>query len=233
MPASVERTFENHSFESPLEEQLKILELSRPYLRAGLRVLDIGCGNGDYLAILDKQGFPSRGLGIDISAQNIQRAKELHPLPSLSFVQGNYYETALKENFQVILSNSALQYQPIRLDKIKNDLEKNGLLLLYTPIDNFSNRLKNSLRTLVKLLPQAWTDKIALTLMKRLYGKKWAEEELKNRLVYLRAKAYFLMGKKEIRRFQQLGLELDKAHYFSAIRSFWQLQHGFFVFKNS
>jgi SAM-dependent methyltransferase len=49
----------------------------------GVRVLDLGCGNGDLLAELE----PSYGLGIDISPAMIDRAKRLYP--NLSFVVGD------------------------------------------------------------------------------------------------------------------------------------------------
>jgi SAM-dependent methyltransferase len=51
----------------------------------GQRILDIGCGTGDWLAGLR----PSQGVGIDISQRAIDAARARHPDPSLRFLQGD------------------------------------------------------------------------------------------------------------------------------------------------
>jgi SAM-dependent methyltransferase len=55
----------------------------------GLRVLDLGCGNGDLLAALK----PSRGVGVDLSPRVIELAGQRHP--GLEFVVGDVEDDAI------------------------------------------------------------------------------------------------------------------------------------------
>jgi|LSQX01.3.fsa_nt_gb SAM-dependent methyltransferase len=66
----------------------------------GASVLELGCGLGDLLASLS----PERGVGVDFSAEAIQRAEQRHP--HLTFVLANAQELKLDETFDfIILSN--------------------------------------------------------------------------------------------------------------------------------
>jgi len=63
----------------------------------GLRVLEIGSGDGELLASLR----PRDGVGIDFSPEMIRRARERHP--DLTFVQGDAHELKLAEEFDLII----------------------------------------------------------------------------------------------------------------------------------
>ena len=73
---------------------------------AGLKVLDLGCGNGDLLASLR----PSRGVGIDFSAAAVRIARERHP--DLEFHEGDIEDTASYEGldgpFDVVVLSDAI-----------------------------------------------------------------------------------------------------------------------------
>jgi len=76
--------------------------LVRFNIPAGASVLELGCGVGDLLASLE----PSRGVGVDFSAEMISRARERHP--HLEFLVGDAQQVALDERFDyVLLSNLA------------------------------------------------------------------------------------------------------------------------------
>src|ERR1700743_2774719 len=64
-----------------------------------LRVLELGCGNGQLLAAL----APSYGLGIDISPAMVEEARKLHP--RLNFLVGDIEDPSfldtLNEKFDV------------------------------------------------------------------------------------------------------------------------------------
>ncbi len=63
----------------------------------GLRVLEIGCGQGDLLAALK----PSVGIGVDFSAEMHERASKRHP--GLHFVQADVHELTLDDHFDIII----------------------------------------------------------------------------------------------------------------------------------
>ena len=63
----------------------------------GHRIIEIGCGRGDLLASLK----PSYGVGVDFSAQMIQRAKASHA--NLHFIEADVHELDLQSQFDFII----------------------------------------------------------------------------------------------------------------------------------
>lgn len=63
----------------------------------GLRVIEIGCGQGDLLAALK----PALGVGVDFSGEMIKRAGRKYP--ELRFVQTAAHDLSLDETFDVII----------------------------------------------------------------------------------------------------------------------------------
>jgi ubiquinone/menaquinone biosynthesis C-methylase UbiE len=63
-------------------------------LRPGLRLLDVGCGTGDYLRVMAPLVAPGEAIGIDLSAELVKRAELLSPAdqPNLSFQVADVYE---------------------------------------------------------------------------------------------------------------------------------------------
>jgi len=62
-----------------------------------MRVLELGCGQGDLLAALR----PSRGVGIDLSERMLDRARARHG--QLTFVHADVHEFLLREKFDFII----------------------------------------------------------------------------------------------------------------------------------
>ncbi|HQS83470.1 MAG: glycosyl transferase [Alphaproteobacteria bacterium 16-39-46] len=82
----------------------------------GLKILDLGSGNGDLLASL----FPSLGVGIDLSADLVAYSKKKHP--SLTFFEADVEENLsfLKDQvFDVVLLSDTIGF----LNDIQNTLE--------------------------------------------------------------------------------------------------------------
>jgi 2-polyprenyl-3-methyl-5-hydroxy-6-metoxy-1,4-benzoquinol methylase len=76
-------------------------KLLRHYFRLvvprGMRVMELGCGQGDLLATLK----PSFGLGIDFSAGMLRYAKKKHP--GLLFIRADAHAVPLKCKFDIII----------------------------------------------------------------------------------------------------------------------------------
>ena len=84
----------------------RLLEIYRFFVSPNQRILEIGCGMGDLLAHLQ----PSRGVGIDFSAEMIARAKQYHP--ELECYQADAHD----------LSNIQGEFDIIILSDTVNDL---------------------------------------------------------------------------------------------------------------
>jgi ubiquinone/menaquinone biosynthesis C-methylase UbiE len=69
----------------------------------GQRVIEIGCGRGDLLAGLK----PSRGVGVDFSAEMVKRARERHP--EIDFIQADAHDDLnLDERFDYVILSDLL-----------------------------------------------------------------------------------------------------------------------------
>jgi len=79
-----------------LEEIFKFLVLP------GLRILELGCADGDLLAALE----PSFGLGVDFSMRMIWQARKKHP--HLCFLQGDAHALPVDAKFDVIILSDLL-----------------------------------------------------------------------------------------------------------------------------
>ena len=75
----------------------ELVHYYRLLIPPGLRVLELGCGQGDLLAALQ----PAVGVGVDFSATMLKQAAERHP--QLRFLHADAHEVALHEPFDVIV----------------------------------------------------------------------------------------------------------------------------------
>lgn len=75
----------------------RLVTVYRHLVAPGLKVLEIGCGEGDLLAAAE----PSVGVGVDFSPEMVRRARERHP--GLRFVQADAHHLELDETPDVII----------------------------------------------------------------------------------------------------------------------------------
>ncbi len=76
----------------------RLEEVYRFLVSPGIRVLELGCSDGNLLAALK----PSRGIGVDFSSEMIRRAKERHP--QLEFIHADAHDLSeIRETFDVII----------------------------------------------------------------------------------------------------------------------------------
>lgn len=98
----------------------------------GKRVLDIGCGFGDFCRLAVENGA-IKALGIDISKKMIEKAKEINAKPNIRyFVKPMEKLNEINEKFDVVISSLAFHYVE-DFDKlisdIKNLITPNGYLV--------------------------------------------------------------------------------------------------------
>jgi len=82
----------------------RITEIYRLCVMPGLRVIEIGCGQGHLLAALE----PSAGVGVDFSEEMIRKAREKHP--HLRFIHADAHQLELDETFDVVILSDLLNY---------------------------------------------------------------------------------------------------------------------------
>lgn len=80
----------------------RLAEIYRFLITPGLKVLELGCGQGDLLAAVQ----PERGVGIDFSCEMISRARLRHP--HMHFVEQDAHGIDLDEQFDFIILSDLL-----------------------------------------------------------------------------------------------------------------------------
>lgn len=129
--------------------------LYRFHVQPGLRVLEIGCGNGELLASLE----PSYGVGIDFSPEMISKARKDYPY--LRFLETDAHSVQLDEIFDVIilsdLVNDLWDVQST-LEKLKPFTAPHTRILLNFFSHLWAEPLKcaSSAGLMRPLLPQNW-----------------------------------------------------------------------------
>ncbi|MFP4541499.1 MAG: glycosyltransferase [Opitutales bacterium] len=86
----------------------QIAGLLRHHILPGQRVLELGCARGDLLAALE----PSRGLGLDLSPRQVERARAAHGGGALEFREHNVLEGLPVESFDAIVMDYLIGYLP-------------------------------------------------------------------------------------------------------------------------
>ena len=80
-----------------------------PHLRAGVRLLDVGCGPGTITADFARRLAPDVVVGIDASAQVIAEAQRDHP--GVSFATGDVYRLDFPDaSFDIVHAHQVLQH---------------------------------------------------------------------------------------------------------------------------
>jgi SAM-dependent methyltransferase len=109
---------------------------STPRLVASARVLEIGCGSGDFAAWMVSRGA-KEVTGEDFSNVAIQAARERHQANDLSFAVGDIENIAHgPESFDLVVSCETIEHvlNPARaVNELARVLRKGGTLLLSTP----------------------------------------------------------------------------------------------------
>lgn len=80
----------------------RLLEIYRHIIPENQRVIELGCGKGDFLAALK----PSLGAGIDFSPVMVKKAKKVHP--KLTFLVGDVQDIKIREKFDYVILSDLL-----------------------------------------------------------------------------------------------------------------------------
>jgi len=103
------------------------------HVRGGERVLDLGCGEGDFAAAAAQAG-PAEVLGVDVAAEAVRRARARHP--DLRFERVEDALPAQDASFDLVWCSEVLEHvldTATLLSEARRVLRTGGLLLVTTP----------------------------------------------------------------------------------------------------
>jgi len=108
-----------------------------------MRILDIGCSYGWFEKIKGEQA--KEILGIDLNKKDLEIAKKECKMKNVSFKQGSVLnlKNIEKDYYDVVVMFDIIEHIPKKteekaLKQIKRVLRKKGLLIISTPLNNFS-----------------------------------------------------------------------------------------------
>ncbi|MEW6104701.1 MAG: methyltransferase domain-containing protein [bacterium] len=113
-------------------------------------ILEIGCGDGQFTKML-KERFAGKIISLDASEKMVNLAR--NRVGDVKFVVGDGEKPPFKKGFNLIISNACFQWfnELASLEKYKNLLLKNGVLLFSIFGKSTLNELAFSLNELFKM----------------------------------------------------------------------------------
>lgn len=147
--------------------QRRLAEVYRHLIPPGMRVLEVGCGQGDLLAALE----PAEGVGIDLSPVLVDRARRRHP--HLRFLAADVHDFALDTTFDYIVCSDLV----------------NDLYDVQTALENIARHASRHTRLVLNSYNRLWEVPRAavarLGLVKRLLTQNWLMAADVTNLLYL------------------------------------------------
>ena len=80
------------------------------HVGSGESVLDVGCGDGSVDYDIVKAVPDVRVTGIDMSQENVEKARSLHPHERITFVRGRVPEDLPREHFDAVILSNVLEH---------------------------------------------------------------------------------------------------------------------------
>jgi 2-polyprenyl-3-methyl-5-hydroxy-6-metoxy-1,4-benzoquinol methylase len=103
-------------------------------VRAGERVLDVGCGEGAFTAELARTGVDA--VGVDVAEEPLRRARALHPDLDLRLLDANGDWDLPDASFDAVWAGETIEHvldTAVWLSEVRRVLRSGGRLLLSTP----------------------------------------------------------------------------------------------------
>lgn len=159
-----------------------------------VRILDIGCGDGETLTSLTARLPLAVGHGVDISVPSIAAAEQRRrSLPEahaarLSFRCADVMEDRPEDRYDVVCMDSVLHLLPrddaTVVAALADLLAPGGVLVHNTPDGGPRNLLLRMVRGALAAIRNPLLDAAALRMARLLHGSAWSDEALRERLVY-------------------------------------------------
>ncbi len=111
------------------------------------KIIDLGCGPGNSTGVLAERFKDAAILGVDNSADMIEKAKENYPRLDFAFCDIGGDLSGLDKDFDIVFSNACIQWVPEHRLLLKNllGLVKNGGVLAIQIPFNFSEPIQKNI----------------------------------------------------------------------------------------
>ena len=147
----ISKKYQEHYFdnESKYYRSKIFIQRFKKYLDDGVEILDVGCGNGSYIEILEENGIKGKNYcGLDTSIENTKLFND-----KFNFKYKVFHEDFTKKNlnlnkkFDSILLIGAVHHMyldiEIVFENLFNHLNENGKIVIVEPNGSFLNFLRN------------------------------------------------------------------------------------------
>lgn len=139
----------------PRKAEFKIMWPYLSKLPRGSRVLDGGCGLGDWVVWLTRAGYPT--IGLDVSRLTIGKLKQM--FPDMEFAVGDIRETGFPDGaFDAYFSWGTFEHFEEGFDRVVGEafrvLKPGGWLFTSMPFVNLRHALRDTLMEPWRLPPQ-------------------------------------------------------------------------------
>lgn len=131
----------------PAKQEFRIMAEYLPRIPKGARILDGGCGLGDWTLYLTSQGYEV--VGLDLSRKTIEELRSR--FPQAKFVDGDIRQTEFADSsFELYFSWGVFEHfeagQQACVREAFRVLKPGGLLLVSVPLDNLRQSFLGTLR---------------------------------------------------------------------------------------
>lgn len=139
--------------------------LVHQYMKAGERILDLGCGNGRIAEVIDE--IKGQYVGMDVSSKLVEQAQKLHP--NQEFVVGSMMQLPFEDaSFDHVMMIASFHHIPSRayraqvLKEVRRILKPGGFLIMTNwnlhQLKFLPLRWKFNLQTLLRQNEMDWND---------------------------------------------------------------------------
>lgn len=118
-----------------------IKEIITKYIKIGSSILDIGCAQGTIAITLSDYGY--KVTANDIRENYIEYAKLRDNNQLVEFISGNFLDLDFQEKFNAVILTEVIEHlinHQIFIDRIYENLGKDGILIITTPNYDFINQ---------------------------------------------------------------------------------------------
>lgn len=162
-------------------EEYRIMRPILEPLPRGSRILDAGCGLGEWTVFFAQQGFEA--VGLDLSAEVVEKLKVR--FPGSQFVRGDIRQTGFEpESFDACFSWGAFEHFENGLgdclDETRRILRPGGWLFISVPFDNWRHILRDARK--LERWDENFDPHAGYRQVQRFYQWRFTRPELKREL---------------------------------------------------